>query len=125
MTAEQATWTERREWEVFLVDQDGFTERDDDRAVHILGMLPDLDAITREVGDSYPGAIIVARDTAKPTPQYAGSEFLREPTSYATRDRIEFDVSDADRETALTLWRAAQGAAEALNTGEDQTVTRG
>ena len=115
--------TDTAEWEVFLVNTDSFTERDDEKALALLRLFPDEDAIDREYGDCFPDTIAIARDTAKPQPQSPGSEFLRMPGSWRTSDLIEFDLNDVDdSEHAMILWHAAKGAAERLNQIEEQTA---
>lgn len=128
--------TEYPEWEAFLVDVDGFTQRDDDRAKAILRLLPDEDAIDRAYGDCLPSEIVVCRGEAKPQPllvwpsdcnaggqgrtnppKYEGSEILRLPSSRRVIDFIEFAniEHEEDPDRAVLLWFAAQGATQVLN----------
>lgn len=106
------------QWEVFLIDEDGFTKRDDEQALAILRLLPEEGDIVAQFGDCILEEIVICRRDAKPVPQYEGSEHLRVPASRQCVDFIEFDLRHIDDpDEALLLWHAAQGAAYALNLG--------
>lgn len=102
-------------WEVYLSDQDGFVLADPEA---LLAHVDDPDWIEREYGDCLPESIDVVRRSARPVPQYEGSDQLRFTGGWQTVDKIEFDVSDEEPEKALLLWKAAQGAAQALNAAQ-------
>lgn len=108
--------TDDAQWEVFLCDEDGFTERDDEKALALLRMLPDEAAIEREYGDCIPDTITVCRGEAKPKPQSPGSDFLRQPGTRRMVDFLDIELRDEnDPDRAVLLWVAAKGAAKALN----------
>lgn len=112
------TEPERPEWEVFLLDDGGYTERNDELALSLLALWPHEGKIWEQFGDCVPSEIVVSRGSAKPLPQSDApdEQILRHPAGYLTEDQITFDLEDAGTtEHARLLWIAAQGAAEALN----------
>lgn len=114
-------------WEAFICDSSGFVLSGREDTEEMLALFPDEQEIDFQLGDFFPEEIVIVKGSARPRPQYEGSDILRQPSSHFTEDKIfEYNLEQTETSEELReVWERAKAMAMGLNVLEAQRALGG